>query len=478
MAANCCQRSTAELPTTGIFSSQPGGGGILTVDNDLNHPTISSVWSRMVRTAKQIGTIKTSSNRTVITRMASQRLPQSRVCSLRKYGQVAMTIMAAHSSDERNGRMTQKHAAIRMPMNSTASVVRVRSDELVWVMVFMVVWFFGSVHFYEIRENPRPIEMFFGRGVEVEAGKPCLAGHAGNPVLLEASRDFRADVNVQRRHRPVGLIHLLPKGNEGSLVIGVQLISPVVWFQLGISVVNLAKADHSRQAGRLNLWRQGAFGHSPRSGSHPLLLYRPASSRVVGCGNEFRTWVRFSGPSVDAVSPGVCPSACPATSWPRNKLPTRQTTPPITPQPLHQRHCPRLQLIDNSASYSPFRRSPFPLCLQQSKLYVESRSPPARRPSPPFSHAKSHEGARRHGVRYDQRSRQEFSGNGARPLVCTTRPQGCALQGAKHEQQCAGRGRRRNGQRPVSSSARRPSSAGCTHESDSCSNPRATPHRR
>ena len=131
MAANCCQRSTAELPTTGIFSSQPGGGGILTVDNDLNHPTISSVWSRMVRTAKQIGTIKTSSNRTVITRMASQRLPQSRVCSLRKYGQVAMTIMAAHSSDERNGCMTQKHAAIRMPMNSTASVVRVRSDELV-----------------------------------------------------------------------------------------------------------------------------------------------------------------------------------------------------------------------------------------------------------------------------------------------------------------------------------------------------------
>src|SRR5277367_4931045 len=102
VAANCCQCSTAEPPTNGIFSSQPGGGGILTVDNDLNQPTISSDWSRMVRTAKQIGTIKTSSSSTVITNTASQRLPQSRLCSLRKNGQVAMTIMVAHSNDERN----------------------------------------------------------------------------------------------------------------------------------------------------------------------------------------------------------------------------------------------------------------------------------------------------------------------------------------------------------------------------------------
>src|SRR5258706_5654614 len=133
-----CQRSTAELPTTGIFSSQPGGGGILTVDKDLNHPTISSDRSRMVNTAKQTGTIKTRSNRMVITSTASQRLPQSRDCSLRKKGQVAMTIMAAHSSDERNGRITQKQAAIRMQMNSTASVVRVRSDELVGVMTVII----------------------------------------------------------------------------------------------------------------------------------------------------------------------------------------------------------------------------------------------------------------------------------------------------------------------------------------------------
>src|SRR5208337_3984844 len=134
MAASRCQRSTAEVPTTGIFPSQPGAGGIVIVDNDLNQPTISSLRSRMVRTAKQIGTIKTSSNRAVITRMASQRLPQSQVCSLRNSGQEARTIMAAHSSDERNGCTTQKHAAIRMPMNSTASVVRVKSDESVRVI--------------------------------------------------------------------------------------------------------------------------------------------------------------------------------------------------------------------------------------------------------------------------------------------------------------------------------------------------------
>ncbi len=45
-----------------------------------------------------------------------------------------MTIMAAQSSDVRKGRITQKQAAIRMPMNSTASVVRVRSDELAGVI--------------------------------------------------------------------------------------------------------------------------------------------------------------------------------------------------------------------------------------------------------------------------------------------------------------------------------------------------------
>src|SRR6185369_10876676 len=129
-----CQRSTAELPTIGTFSSQAGGGGILTVDNDLNQPTISSDRSRMVMTAKQIGMIKTSRSSRVITSTASQRLSQSRVCSFRKNGQVAMTIMAAHNNAERNGLITQKHAAMSIAMNSTANVVRVRSGEWGWFM--------------------------------------------------------------------------------------------------------------------------------------------------------------------------------------------------------------------------------------------------------------------------------------------------------------------------------------------------------
>src|SRR6516164_6921005 len=73
-----CQCSMIYLPASGIFSNQAGGGGALNVDNDLNQPVISSVRSRMVSTAKQTGTIKTSSSRTTITITASQRLPQSR----------------------------------------------------------------------------------------------------------------------------------------------------------------------------------------------------------------------------------------------------------------------------------------------------------------------------------------------------------------------------------------------------------------
>jgi hypothetical protein len=134
-AARCCHRSAADFPTSGIFSIQPGDGGILSVDSDLNHPTISSDRLRMVITARQTGTIKNNSNTTVATSTASHRLFQSRDCNFRKYGQVAMTIIAAQSSGDKNGRITQKQAAISTQINNTASVVRVRSDELVRVMM-------------------------------------------------------------------------------------------------------------------------------------------------------------------------------------------------------------------------------------------------------------------------------------------------------------------------------------------------------
>jgi hypothetical protein len=56
-------------------------------------------------------------------------LPQSRACNFKKNGQVAMTTIAAQISGDKNGRTTQKQAAMRMPMNSTARVVRVRLGE-------------------------------------------------------------------------------------------------------------------------------------------------------------------------------------------------------------------------------------------------------------------------------------------------------------------------------------------------------------
>jgi hypothetical protein len=50
-------------------------------------------------------------------------------------GHVATTIMAAQTSEERKGRITQKLEAMRMLMKKTARVIRVMSDE----------WFFSIV---------------------------------------------------------------------------------------------------------------------------------------------------------------------------------------------------------------------------------------------------------------------------------------------------------------------------------------------
>jgi len=75
-----------------------------------------------------------------------------------------------------------------------------------------------SLHLLEIWQNPRPIEVCFGGGVEAEVRKPRLAGHGGNPVLLEACWRFRADVNI---HRAVGVFHEvgLARGTVGLLLL-------------------------------------------------------------------------------------------------------------------------------------------------------------------------------------------------------------------------------------------------------------------
>jgi hypothetical protein len=45
---------------------------------------------------------------------------------------------------------------------------------------------FGSLHFLEVRQDPFPVEVIFCGRVKAEVGKPRLAGHRGNPVLLRA----------------------------------------------------------------------------------------------------------------------------------------------------------------------------------------------------------------------------------------------------------------------------------------------------
>jgi hypothetical protein len=51
-------------------------------------------------------------------------------------GQVGTTIMVAQTIAPRNGRRIQNDAAINPPMKSTASVVRVRSEEVDGITVF------------------------------------------------------------------------------------------------------------------------------------------------------------------------------------------------------------------------------------------------------------------------------------------------------------------------------------------------------
>ncbi len=110
-------------------SSPPSRGGP-------SGPATSKTWpsrrsgprsSTMVPTAREKGTIKTSSRANVITATASPRLPQSRACTPSMSGQVATTIMTAHNKEGRKGLKIQKLPTMRIPINSTASVVRVRS---------------------------------------------------------------------------------------------------------------------------------------------------------------------------------------------------------------------------------------------------------------------------------------------------------------------------------------------------------------
>ncbi len=59
---------------------------------------------------------------------ASHRRPSSQRWSIKSMGQVATTIMVAHTTALRNGRRIQTEAAIKANRNTTASVSRVSSN--------------------------------------------------------------------------------------------------------------------------------------------------------------------------------------------------------------------------------------------------------------------------------------------------------------------------------------------------------------
>ena len=89
---------------------------------------ISLKFSATATMANEKGRTKIASKRNVIPVTASHRRPSSQRWSVKSMGQVATTIMVAHTTAPRNGRRIQTEAAINANRNTTASVSRVSSN--------------------------------------------------------------------------------------------------------------------------------------------------------------------------------------------------------------------------------------------------------------------------------------------------------------------------------------------------------------
>jgi hypothetical protein len=89
---------------------------------------IISAWVTIALSPMVRGTMKTRSRTAVIVSTASQRRFQSFVCTRSITGQVATTIVVAHSRANRKGLRIQIESAMRPPMNSTAKTMRAMSD--------------------------------------------------------------------------------------------------------------------------------------------------------------------------------------------------------------------------------------------------------------------------------------------------------------------------------------------------------------
>src|SRR5262245_57120412 len=126
-AATRSHNSTALAPTKGIFATHSGWEGDLKSLNDLVHSTISSTFATMVPIAKVNGTTKMHSNRIVINATARARLFKSHACADIMSGQVATTIVVAHTTAPRNGRKIQIEDPINATMNKTPRTPRAMS---------------------------------------------------------------------------------------------------------------------------------------------------------------------------------------------------------------------------------------------------------------------------------------------------------------------------------------------------------------
>ena len=98
------------------------------VESEVVQAVISLKFSMKAPMANEKGRRKIASKRSVITVTASHRRPSSQRWSIKSMGQVATTIMVAHTTAPRNGRRIQTEAAINANRNTTASVSRVSSN--------------------------------------------------------------------------------------------------------------------------------------------------------------------------------------------------------------------------------------------------------------------------------------------------------------------------------------------------------------
>ena len=139
----------------GIPVTHPGRVNGICVPSVFTQAVIRSAFSMIATTASEKGTTNRSSMASVIAATASPRFPPSQPSTRNMSGQVAATIITAQMSDDRNGLMIQKLAAIRSPIQRTCSVARVKSGgESLCIVISLPRFSFGGKSFLCIVSSP------------------------------------------------------------------------------------------------------------------------------------------------------------------------------------------------------------------------------------------------------------------------------------------------------------------------------------